>query len=275
MEYADTKTKEDGLSMGDLPTEPARRGGRASSAGNAVTKALSVLEAAVAGPGPRRLADICADSGVPKASVHRILATLTDLGFTASEGDGSYRAGTRMLALAEVVKAAGAAGIGDVLGRLSGDVRQTVHLALRSGDHAVYVHKVEADQPYRMASRVGMRLPLHCTAIGKCVLAHLPEDELASVLASAGMPAMTPATITDSERLAAELAQIRARGYAIDDEENEKTIRCIGAPVFDRTGAVAGGVSISTVTFLVPREELVALAPALQDAAASLGSFIK
>ncbi|GAA1822250.1 IclR family transcriptional regulator C-terminal domain-containing protein [Actinomadura chokoriensis] len=68
---------------------------------------------------------------------------------------------------------------------------------------------------------------------------------------------------------------VRDQGYAIDDEENEKTIRCVGAPVFDRAGTVVGGVSISTVTFLVPREELVALAPALQDAAASLGNFMK
>ncbi|MGP4029983.1 IclR family transcriptional regulator [Actinomadura sp. 3N407] len=180
-----------------------------------------------------------------------------------------------MLALAEEVKAEGAAGIGDVLTTLSRDVGQTVHLALRSGDHAIYVRKVEADQPYRMASRVGMRLRLHCTAIGMCVLSHLPEDELDSVLASAGMPAMTPNTITDAARLADELAQIRARGYAVDDEENEKTIRCIGAPVFDRTGAVRGGVSISTVTFLVPREDLLSFVPALQSAARSLGTLLK
>ena len=253
----------------------ARRRGRASSAGNAVSKTLNVLEAAVAAPGPRRLADICADSGVPKASVHRILTTLTELGFIASEGDGTYRAGTRMLALAEEVKAEGAAGIGDVLTNLSREVGQTVHLALRSGDHAVYVHKVEADQPYRMASRVGMRLRLHCTAIGKCILSHLPEDELDTVLGSAGLPSMTPNTITDRTRLDEELALVRSRGYAIDDEENEKTIRCIGAPVFDRTGTICGGVSISTVTFLVEPEDLLSFVPALQAAAKSLGAFLR
>jgi IclR family acetate operon transcriptional repressor len=260
--------------MGYKSTENVRHGGRSSSAGNAVTKTLNVLEAAVAGDGPRRLADICADSGVPKASVHRILATLIDLGFITSEGGGSYRAGTRMLALAEEVKAAGATGIGDVLTKLSGDVRQTVHLALHSGDHAVYVHKVEADQPYRMASRVGMRLPLHCTAIGKSILAHLPEHELESIFARAGMPAKTSETITDLERLSVELAQIREQGYSIDNEENEKTIRCIGAPVFDRTGTVVGGVSISTVAFLLSREELLAFAPALQTAVASLTNLL-
>ncbi|GLW08981.1 IclR family transcriptional regulator [Microtetraspora sp. NBRC 13810] len=261
--------------MDDGPTENVRRSGRASSAGNAVTKALNVLEATVAGHGPRRFADICADSGVPKASVHRILATLADLGFVSAEGGGSYRAGIRMLALAEEVKSAGALGVGDVLTGLSREVRQTVHLALRSGDHAVYVQKVEADQPYRMASRVGMRLPLHCTAIGKCILAHLPAEESAAILSTAGMPAKTPETITDLETLSVELARIREAGHSIDNEENEKTIRCIGAPVFDRTGTVVGGISVSTVAFLLPYEELLAFAPALRTAAAALTDLLQ
>lgn len=242
--------------------------------GNAVTKALNVLEAAVAGPGPRRFADICADAGVPKASVHRILSTLVELGFVAAEGGGSYRAGVRMFALAEEVKAAGAGGVGEVLTRLSGEVRQTVHFALRSGDHAVYVQKVEGDQPYRMASRVGMRLPLHSTAIGKCVLAHLPPDELAAVLATAGLPARTPATLTSSESLAAELTGIRERGYAVDDEENETAVRCLGAPVFDRAGHVAGGVSVSTVAPLLSREELLTYVPALRAAARAVTNLL-
>ncbi|NAS22993.1 helix-turn-helix domain-containing protein [Herbidospora sp. NEAU-GS84] len=242
--------------------------------GNALTKALTVLEAAVAGPGPRRFADICADAGVPKASVHRILSTLVELGFVAAEGGGSYRAGIRMFALAEEVKAAGAGGVGEVLTRLSAEVRQTVHFALRSGDHAVYVQKVEGDRPYRMASRVGMRLPLHSTAIGKCVLAHLPPDELAAVLAAAGLPARTPATLTSSGLLAAELAGIRERGYAVDDEENETAIRCLGAPVFDRAGHVAGGVSVSTVAPLLSREELLSFVPALRAAASAVTNLL-
>ncbi|WP_062442670.1 IclR family transcriptional regulator [Herbidospora daliensis] len=238
--------------------------------GNAVTKAVKVLEAAVAGPGPRRFAEICADAGLPKASVHRILSTLVELGFVAGEGGGSYRAGIRMLALAEEVKAAGADGVGEVLTRLCGEVRQTVHFALRSGDHAVYVHKAEGDRPYRMASRVGMRLPLHSTAIGKCVLAHLPPGELADVLAAAGLSARTPATFVSADLLAVELAGIRDRGYAVDDEENETAIRCIGAPVFDRAGQVVGGVSVSTVAPLLPREELLAFVPALRAAASAV-----
>jgi IclR family acetate operon transcriptional repressor len=260
--------------MGEILGETGHRGGRSSGAGNAVIKTLSVLEAAAAGAGPRRLGDIATDAGVPKASVHRILVTLGELGFITSEGDGTYRVGPRMLALAEEVKAVGATGIGDVLSALAAGVGHTVHMALRSGNHAVYVHKVEADQPYRMASRVGMRLPLHCTAIGKSVLANLPAEEVRAVVASAGLPARNANTITDATRLVEELAVIREQGYAIDDEENENTIRCIGAPLFDRGGAVVGGVSISTVTFLVSREELVSFAPGLLAAAKEVGGLL-
>jgi IclR family acetate operon transcriptional repressor len=260
--------------MGEISGETVHRAGRSSTAGNAVSKALNVLEAAAGGSGPRRLGDIAADAGVPKASVHRILATLGELGFIASEGDGTYRVGPRMLALAEEVKAVGATGIGDVLSALAAEVGHTVHMALRSGNHAVYVHKVEADQPYRMASRVGMRLPLHCTAIGKSVLSQLSEEEVKAVVSATGLPARNANTITDAVRLVEELALVRRQGFAIDDEENETTIRCIGAPVFDRGGSVVGGVSISTVTFLVPRDELVSFAPGLLAAAKEVGALL-
>jgi len=144
---------------------------------------------------------------------------------------------------------------------------QTVHLALRTGDHATYISKIDADQPYQMASRVGMAIPLHCTAIGKCVLAHLPPAELEDIVATTGLPARTPATITDQRRLDAELAFIRDRGYAVDDEENEATIRCVAAPVFDPGRRPLGGVSVTTVTFAVSREELETFVPHLLTAA--------
>src|SRR5690606_20880873 len=108
-------------------------------------------------------------------------------------------------------------------------------------------------------------LRLHCTAIGKAILAHLPRDEVEAVVASAGMPSRTPATITDLPALHAELAAVRERGYALDDEENEPTVRCLGAAVLDRSGRPRGGVSISTVTFAVDREELLSYVPLLQD----------
>jgi IclR family acetate operon transcriptional repressor len=167
------------------------------------------------------------------------------------------------------------AGVGPTLRRLQqGAGGNTVHLAVRVSDHAVYLHKVDSDKPYEMRSRVGNLLWLHCTAIGKAILAYLPPDEVAAVVASAGLPARTPATITDLDALRAELAAVRERGFAVDDEENETTVRCIGAAILDRAGRPRGGVSISTVTFAVDRAELLGYAPQLHAAAQGMTDLI-
>jgi IclR family acetate operon transcriptional repressor len=111
-----------------------------------------------------------------------------------------------------------------------------------------------------------MSLPLHCTAIGKCILAYLPAAEVEEIVGQ-GLPRRTPATITDRRRLDAELAFIRERGYAVDNEENELTIRCVAAPVFDAARQPLGGVSVSTVTFAVSQEKLESFVPDLVDTA--------
>ena len=121
----------------------------------------------------------------------------------------------------------------------------TVHLALLDGAEAVYVAKVESAKPYRMASRVGMAMPLHCTAIGKAVLAGMPDAEAAALLGRSRLPARTPNTITDPDRLRTHLREVRERGWSVDDEENEAGVRCVGAAVFDHTDRAIGAVSVS------------------------------
>ncbi|WP_282706732.1 IclR family transcriptional regulator, partial [Glycomyces tenuis] len=98
-------------------------------------------------------------------------------------------------------------------------------------------------KPYRLASRVGMSLALHCTSIGKAVLASLPDEEVRKVARRTGMPRRTPNTITDPDRLLDELATVRARGWAEDHEENEIGVCASGAAVVDHTGEVIGGIS--------------------------------
>jgi IclR family acetate operon transcriptional repressor len=88
-------------------------------------------------------------------------------------------------------------------------------------------------------------MPAHCTALGKAMLAHLPADEVREIVARCGMPRRTPQTITDADSLLAELEAVRARGYAIDNVENEEGVRCAGAAVFDHQDRVAGAISIS------------------------------
>jgi IclR family acetate operon transcriptional repressor len=242
---------------------PARRG-RASAAGTSVEKAMRILEALAVPDGPHRLMDVAERAAVPRSTAYRVLATLTAEGFAENCGEGRYGVGGRLSGLGAQIVSVVSAGVGPALRRLQqGAGGNTVHLAVRVGDHAVYLHKVDSDKPYEMRSRVGNQLLLHCTAIGKAILAHLPPEEVHAVVASAGLSARTPATITDLPALHAELAVVRERGYALDDEENEATVRCLGAAILDRAGRPRGGVSISTVTFAVERDELLGYAPLL------------
>jgi IclR family acetate operon transcriptional repressor len=248
--------------------QSSRQRGRTSDTGNATQKTLRVLEAAALPNGPHKLADIAARAAVGKTSTHRLLVMLVEEGYLTADGGGWYGVGPRLRAFAAQVSTHGSRDVGQLLRGLQKQVGgHTVHLALRSGNRATYIQKIDSDHPYQMASQVGWSIPLHCTAIGKCILAHLPAAELDDVITAAGLPARTPATITDRRRLDAELAFIRERGYAVDDEENESTIRCVAAPVLDVDGRPLGGVSVSTVTFVVSREALQSFIPGLLDTA--------
>lgn len=253
---------------------PARvRRGRASEAGNALSKALRVIEELATRPGPSQLRDLAAAAAVPKSTVYRILSNLIELNYVIQDESRNYAAGPRLRALGSRV--ADAPGdVGDILAQLSRDTGQTVHLGLRLGNRAVYTHKYESRSPYHMASKIGMALDLHCTAIGKCILAYLPEDEVAQIAATAGLPRYTENTITDPRRLAAELAAIRQRGYAFDTEENERTVACLGVPVLDGKGTALGAISVSTITFVVSHDELEGFAPGALEAARRIAALL-
>jgi DNA-binding IclR family transcriptional regulator len=214
--------------------------------GGAVDKAFDVMEALVE---HSRLADIAAATALPKATVHRILAVMVERGLARPTGDGGYVSGPRMLALAGRVmhRLDLPAQVRPHLEDLQRRTGRTVHLALLSGDEAVYVAKVEGDKPYRLASRVGMSLHLHCTSIGKAMLAAMGDDEVAGIAGRTGLPGRTPGTITEVGPLLAEVAATRARGWAEDHEENEAGVCAAGAAVFDHTGRVVGGVSAATL----------------------------
>lgn len=253
----------------------APRAGRTSAAGSALQKSLRVLEAVAAPGGPHRLAEVTAAAAVPKSSTFRILASLAEQGFVRQEGDGRYGVGPRLRGLSALVSGGEPASIGSVLEELRRTTGgQTVHLALHSGETITYIRKLEGEQPFRTASRVGMRVPLHTTAIGKSVLAHLPEQEIRELIAATGLPPRTPRTVTDARALYTQLAEVRARGFAVDDEENEPAIRCIGAAVLGPDGRPIGGVSVTTVTFLVSRAEIEAYAPAVRAATAALAPLL-
>ncbi|GAA4444410.1 IclR family transcriptional regulator [Phytohabitans houttuyneae] len=245
--------------------------------GSSIDKTLAVLEALAE---HHRVTDIAAATGVSKSTVHRILQALVLWGFARADGSGAYEPGPRILTLAGRVmhrfdparQASGA------LRALHESTGLTTHFAIRNLDEAVYVDKLEGRRPYQMPSRIGMSVPLHTTAIGKAILAELSDEEILSICRRTGMAQRTPKTLTSEEDLLTHLARVRALGYAVDDEENEPGIRCVGAPVFDHTGQVLGGISISTLAMDMGMDGLEAYAPEViasaRDVSAALGAAV-
>jgi DNA-binding IclR family transcriptional regulator len=217
-------------------------------ASGSIDKALTVLEALAQ---HSRVTDIASATGLPKSTVHRILQSLLGWGFARSDGNGGYLPGPRILTLAgRVMSRFDPAQHANVaLRALRDGTGLAVHFAVRSGDEAVYVDKLEGRRPYQMRSRVGMGVPLHTTAIGKAILAELGEVEVVEIVQRTGMQSMTRRSITETPVLLRQLAESAERGYAIDDGENDPGIGCIGAAVFDHTGRVMGGLSISALGF--------------------------
>ena len=212
---------------------------------NAAEKVLRTLDALPDNP---RLGDLAKATDLPKSTVHRILQTMVSEGFVVlDESSGNYSPGPRLLGLAgrTFSRADTSSGAEPMLHRLQQETGATVHLAVLSGDEAVYVRKVEGNKPYRMVSRIGMAIPLHCTGIGKAILAGMSDAEVRAYAKRTGLARRTPNTVTDAKRLVTEVESIRQRGWAADLEENEIGIVCVGAGVRDHTGAITAAVSVS------------------------------
>ncbi|WP_432535246.1 IclR family transcriptional regulator [Kineococcus arenarius] len=232
-------------------------------------KGLLLLQALAQAGASVRLADLALGCGMSKPTAHRVLVVLRDLGWVRTHEGGHYSLGPQAHAFAAM--AAPATSVEQSLTVLRDAVGRTVHSGVLLGDHVVYTHKLDGHDQFVMRSRLGATASLHSTAMGKALLAHLPDDRVAEVLA-AELPRRTDHTLVEPAALRAELRRIRERGYAVDDEENEQNIRCVATVVPEGAGHPVRAVSISTVTFLTDREELMGYVPALRQCAESLVS---
>lgn len=181
------------------------------------------------------------------STVHRFLVNLEDSGYVMRDDRGNYHLGTHCISLgrAAMDRLDARRASRPALEELNRVTRETVHLAIRNGLTAVYVEKFESPEPLRIFSRVGANVPLHCTAMGKVFLAHLPGDEQAEILSRLPFTRYTPSTICSIAGMRTELKNVRQQGYAIDQEEHEAHIKCIAAPVWDEAGKVVAAFSIT------------------------------
>lgn len=262
-------------SLGEVSTSSARTDSGKPNDGAGPRKVLRLIEVLCHAQGPLRLAELAADAAVSKPTAHRLLGTLVAEGWAVAYTGGRYGIGPTASGIgAAVSQGRRHTTVEAVLVELQSQIGQTLHMGLRSGDRVVYTHKVEGVQPFAMLSRVGMQQPLHSTAIGKCVLAGLDAPALAELVGRTGLERRTEHTRTTLDALAADLAAVREHGYALDDEENEPNVRCLAAPVHTPDGRTVGAVSVSTVTFVISREEVLALADAVRDTARRVESVM-
>jgi IclR family acetate operon transcriptional repressor len=232
-----------------------------------VAKAMSIVEilAAKAEVGVG-LSELSALIGMPKSSTHRYMATLQSVGLAERNGGDRFRLGTRVIELAgsflanSDLRSESQATL-DELADMTGE---TVHLAVPSGTGVVYIAKIESKHTLGMSSHIGARLPMHCTALGKAILAFSAPERLQAVLAERP-EARTAHTITSPEALRAELVTVRSQGFALDNEENEVGICCVGAPIIDYTGNAIAAISISGPRERMNRERTIQLGPLLWE----------
>jgi DNA-binding IclR family transcriptional regulator len=222
------------------------------------------------------LGEVARGVGLHPSTTHRLLSVLTRHGLTqGGAARGHYVLGLRLAELGHValdtleIRAKSR----PILEGLTEATRETVHLMLLDGQTGLYVDRVESPQRVRVSSSVGHREYLHCSAVGKAILAHLPPARLSQVIAR-GLPRMTPRTITQPGRLRRHLAGVARRGYAIDNEEGEAGIRCVGAPVFDHRGDVIASVSVAGPAYRLPLARLVAWGPRVAEAAAAISAAL-
>lgn len=212
-----------------------------------VLKAIDILSLFSASEPRLTLAEISNRLGLHKSTAHHLLASLLSRGFVEKVDGDRYALGTAIIALTQGVRVN--AELRDraapLLRELADSCRESVYLAVLDYDHALYVYAIESPRRLLARTAVGDRVLLHCTGVGKAILANLPPSRVEEIVTQVGLPPSTEVTITDAAMLHEELKQTRERGYAMDRQEHERSTYCVSAPIFDASGHAVAACSIS------------------------------
>jgi len=209
----------------------------------------------------------------PKSSVHTLVLTLEREGYLQrDDATGRYLTGRKLVHIAGmtldglVVRERAA----PLLRGLVAETGMTAHLAVLDRNEVTVVAKVDRPGVHRIATWVGKRMDVHCTSLGKCLIAYLPQEQVDRLISDRGLLRHNEHTIVSPERLKQELARTRAVGYALDDEEEELGGRCVGAPVWDRDGRVVAAVSVAGGTDQIHADTLTRISTQVMRAALAI-----
>jgi len=240
-----------------------------------VERALQILDLFNEQATELKITEISQLMGLSKSTLHSILKTLQLHGYIDQNPEnGKYRLGMKLVERGHFV-----VGSMDIrqkakswLTELSLKTGQTTHLGVLDGNEGVYIEKIEGKLAAIAYSRIGRRLPVHSTAIGKVLIAWLREAELKTLLQNYEYSRYTPATICTREVLLDALAQTRELSYSIDNEENEQGVRCVAVPVWNHESRVIAALSLSTLKSRVDDNQLDVYCQLLKEAGQQLSA---
>lgn len=224
-----------------------------------LSRTLKILETFDVKTPVLRLTDIAAKVELHKSTVYRLLSYLVSENYLDfNERTKEYRLGIKFLTIASVVLSS--LDIADISKPIMRDLvektGQTANLAVLDRDSVIYISKVEPSSSIRISTRIGARLPAHCTALGKVLLAHLPNENLKNILSQMKLTKFTRLTITIKESLKKELKEIYNKSYAIDHEEFLDGLVCAACPVFDYKNEAIAAISISGSVTVFKEEQI-------------------
>ena len=247
---------------------------RAAPAGGvqSIERALDLLETLADGGVALGLSELAAASGLPLPTVHRLMRTLVNRGYVRQEASRRYTLGSRLISLGETSSRMLGTWLRPFLAQLVRLTGETANLAMLDGDEVVYLAQVPSPHQMRMFTEPGRRVSTHCTAVGKALLAQLPPGQVRALLERSGMPALTPATITDPDLLLAHLEVIRKQGYAVDEGEQEIGVRCFAMAIPGAPAALA--ISTSGPQARMTADAATRVVPALKRIADEIAGTI-
>lgn len=236
-----------------------------------LAKALQIIDFMGAHKKPVSLKEISEQMGWPKSTIHGLLATLRDYNFVSQSAvDGKYILGIRLFELGNALMASWdiSRAAHPLMVQLNSRFGETVHLATEEKGEVLYLEKIDSNHLLRIVSQVGARLPMHCTGVGKVLLAYRTPKEIRQIIQAHPLESYTSKTITNPLTLEKELERIRERGFAYDEGEIMDSLRCVAAPIFSSDGSVSYSLSVSGLDSNIGNERLETITKALLNACA-------
>jgi IclR family transcriptional regulator, KDG regulon repressor len=254
-----------GFSLNGMASHNVVRGTSGVYKLQALDRAFAVLDLLSSSATSLGLAEIADGLGLHKSTAHRFLMVLERHRMVERTQAGKFRLGLRLCDFGS--RAIEQYDLRDRavlhLKTLVAEVEETAHLCILEKTRMVYIDKQEPERSIRMTSRVGASSPVHCTAVGKAILATMPRSQVEALLPELQLEQFTRRTMTNREALFKELDRTSRRGYAVDDEEREEGVRCAGVAILDGRGEAVAAVSISGPAFRVTMQKIPQIASKL------------